>query len=203
MNCWKRILRLRNDILIDELFMNKKRFFSLAIIYVLFIVVFMAATDIVLSLPLEIVNRTHKIETNAPDVLSSELVFNVDSFVENQDVLFSVEIIGWAFIPSESESDNKQIKLVFVSEDGRYEVETELQERFDQRGVFQQNNVSGYKHGFVTRFSPLQMKNGIYKLYLYCYENEGTSGIVDTGKMFIKTYRKFSEYIDTPVLETK
>jgi hypothetical protein len=137
-----------------------------------------------------------KIKTNEFSNLSSELKYRVDSYNETQDILFTVEFTGWAFIPSEQDNNNKEIKLVFVSGDNRYEVDTELQERFDIKTVLQENNISDYKHGFITKFSPLQMKNGIYKLYIF-YENGETSVIVDTGKMYLKTYRNFSEYEDT------
>ncbi len=182
--------------------MKKKRLFSLAIGYFLFAVVFFAANDIVLSIPWKNMDGLRKAETYKFDNLSSELNYKLDSFIENQDILSSVEFIGWAFIPSQQANDNKEIKLVFVSEDNRYEVDTALQERFDIRAVLQENKVSGYKHGFRTRFSPLKMKNGIYNLYLFCYENEEISGMVDTGRMYLKTYRNFSEYQGTPVLET-
>ncbi len=43
----------------------------------------------------------------------------LNSFNENQDILSTVELIGWAFIPSQQANDNKEIKLVFVSEDNR------------------------------------------------------------------------------------
>src|SRR4030066_504858 len=181
--------------------MNKKRLFSLAIVYLLFIVVLIFTTDIVLSIPLKNMYSLRKIKSNELDNLSSEIKYRVDSFIQNQDILFTVEFTGWAFIQSEQEKDNKQIKLVFVSGANQYEVETELQERFDLRAVLQENKISGYKHGFMTRFSPLQMKNGIYKLYIFCYENEATSGIVDTGRMYIKTYRDFSEYQVIPAVE--
>ena len=182
--------------------MNKKRLFSLAIGYFLFAVVFFAANNIILSIPWKNTYALRKTETYKFDNLSNELNYKLDLFNENQDILSTVELIGWAFIPSQQANDNKEIKLVFVSEDNRYEVNTALQERFDIRAVLQENKVHGYKHGFRTRFSPLQMKNGIYKLYLFCYENEEISGMVDTGEMYLKTYRNFSEYQDTPILET-
>jgi hypothetical protein len=182
--------------------MNKKRLFSLTIAYILFIVVFIAADDIVLSIPWKNINSLRKIKTNEFQNLSSELKYNIDSFTENQDILSSVEFSGWALIPLERENDNKEIKLVFVSGDNRYEVETEIQERFDLKEILKENTFYNFKHGFMTRYSPLQMKNGIYKLYLFCYENEGASGIVDTGMMYQKTYRNFSSYEDIPVQDT-
>jgi hypothetical protein len=143
-----------------------------------------------------------KIKTSEIDHVSSAINYGVNTFIENKDLLYTVEFTGWAFFLSEHAINNKEIKLVFDSGDNRYEAETELQERFDLWAVLQENNIPGYKHGFITKFSPLQMKNGIYKLYLFCYENEMTSGIVDTQLMFIKTYRNFSEYKDIPVSET-
>jgi hypothetical protein len=182
--------------------MEKKRLFSLAIAYLLFAFVFFAANDIILSIPWKNLDGLRKTEIYKFDNLSGEIKFKLESFIKNQDILSTVEFIGWAFIPSQQADENKAIKLVFVSEDNRYEVDTALQERFDILAILQENKVPGYKHGFRAGFSPLEMKNGIYKLYLFCYENEEISGIVDTERMYLKTYRNFSEYQDTPVLET-
>jgi hypothetical protein len=176
--------------------MTKKRLFSLVILYSLFILVFTISTNIALSIPLKNVFRLQKNNIGDLDNLPGDLNFKIDSFIENRDILYTVEFIGWAFIQSKQGDSNKEIKLIFVSGENRYEVETVLQERFDLRQVLQENNIPGYKHGFITKFSPIQMKNGIYKLFLYCYENDGTSGIVDTGRMYLKTYRGFSAYDD-------
>jgi hypothetical protein len=173
--------------------MNKKRLTLLVVAYLLFIIVFIAADDVVLSFPWKNIYRLSEMKTNEINNLSAVLQFKIDSFNENQDVFSTVEFIGWAFLPSEPVNANKQIKLVFVSEEHRYEVGTDLQERYDLREILLENKVAGYKHGFMTKFSPIQMKNGIYKLYLICFENEATSWAVDTGKKFIKNYRSFSE----------
>ena len=178
--------------------MTKKRLFAVVILYILFGILFIISTSVVLSIPLKNAFLLQKSNVNNLDNLSDEMSFNIDAYNENQDILYTVEFSGWAFMPFQQDDSNKDIKLIFVSGENRYEVETELQERFDLRQLLVDNHVSGYKHGFITKFSTIQMKNGIYKLYLYCYENDNTSGIVDTGRMYVKTYRSFSAYNGNP-----
>ena len=117
----------------------------------------------------------------------------MENFRRSEDLLFTVEFMGFAFIPTEQESIEKEIKLVFASEENRYEVSTEVLDRFNLRNLFRENKVVGINHGFITRFSPLNMKNGVYRLYIYCYENENTIGFLETDMVFEKTYRSFKE----------
>jgi hypothetical protein len=182
--------------------MNKKFLYSLIIAYALFLVVSVNATDILLSFPSGTRYSLRKIDINKYDDVSGKFNSRIDSFHENQDIMFTVEFTGWAFIQTEKGNGNKSIKLIFSSEDNRYEVDTALQERFDLKKLFNENNIYGLKHGFTTKFSPLKMENDIYKLYIYCYENEEVTGLIDTGKLYKKTYRGFTEYEDVPVIET-
>ncbi len=173
--------------------MNKKPLIFLMIAYLLFLVVFFNATDIILSIPLNDCCRLRKIDINKYDNLSGDVNAYIDSFSEDQDIMVNVEFKGWAFIQTEQDNGNNNIKLIFTSKDNHYEVDTELQERFDLKIVFTENTIYGYKHGFITKFSPLKMENGIYKLYIYCYENDEAIGLMDTGKLYKKTYRGFTE----------
>lgn len=178
--------------------MHKKTFTFLVILYPLFVIALIFSTNVVLSIPQRNVFRVQKAQISEFDDLSNNLSYKIDTFIANQDIFYTVEFIGWAFLQDEQDTSDQQIKLIFISEENRYEVETQLQERFDLRQVFIENHISGYKHGFITKFSTLPMKNGIYKLYLYCYENDNTFGMVDTGRMYVKTYRSFSAYNVNP-----
>lgn len=178
--------------------MTRKQLFILAIVYSFFVIVLMTANDIVLSIPWKNLYSLRTITTNETGNFSAELKSRVDSFNQNQDILSTVEFSGWSFFPSEQKNPDKKIKLVFASENDHYEVDTELQERFDLMAILRENKVFDYKHGFMTKFSPIKMKNGVYKLFIYCYENEETSGIVDTGQSFLKDYNSFTEYSVSP-----
>jgi len=83
--------------------------------------------------------------------------------------------------------------LVFSSADKRYEVDASIIDRFNLNQLYGDKGIVGINHGFITRFSPLKMENGIYKLYIYCYENDNTIGFMDTNRTFEKTYRTFKE----------
>jgi hypothetical protein len=52
-------------------------------------------------------------------------------------------------------------------------------------------------HGFEGEFSTITMKNGIYKLYIYDWENEKNYGVVDTGRLYEKDANGMKEFIWT------
>lgn len=161
--------------------------------YFLFLLILFFATDIVLAIPVKEINRVSKINRTQYDNLSSQFDAKVESFSEIQDILFSVEFRGYTFIKTGQESSNKAIKLIFIAEDNSYEVDAEVLERFFLQELFKEKGIVGINHGFITKFSPLNMENGVYKLYIYCYENENTSGFTYTNMVFEKTYRSFKK----------
>ncbi len=137
------------------------------------------------------INRTNFEQFNEN---SKDFVAVVESFSETQDLMFTVEFSGYAFIKAEEMSSDKVIKLIFSSAENDYEVNTGVLDRFNLRDLFKQKEIIGINHGFISRFSPINMKNGIYRLYIYCVENENTIGFIDTGREFEKTYRSFKDY---------
>ena len=170
-----------------------KQFARPILVYILFFIVFFFSTNIVLSIPINETYRLRKIDDAQYISFSREFPAYMENFRRSEDLLFTVEFMGFAFIPTEQESIEKEIKLVFASEENRYEVSTEVLDRFNLRNLFRENKVVGINHGFITRFSPLNMKNGVYRLYIYCYENENTIGFLETDMVFEKTYRSFKE----------
>ena len=111
-----------------------------------------------------------------------------------------MEINGFAyFVPSSSEIADKEISLLLSSANNTYIVDTDLTDRLDLRSQLSQSKVIGFRHGFRTTFSPLGIANGVYELYIYCYENEDFVGYINTDKVFIKQYDEFyEEGIKTP-----
>jgi len=163
------------------------------VITVSFVLLFVFANDIILSIPLKETYRLKEVESTKYDEYKRDFEAKIESFYVKQDIFFTTEFSGYAFIPTNQASKDKTIKLIFVSNNKRYEVDTSIIERFNLRDLFHERSIVDINHGFITRFSPIKMENGIYKLYIYCYENDDIIGFMDTNRSFEKTYRTFKE----------
>lgn len=163
------------------------------IITLSFIFLFIFATNIVLSIPIKETYRLKEVKSTEYDEYKRNFEAKIDTFYVKQDIFFTTEFSGYAFIPTNQASPNKEIKLVFASENYRYEVDTSVIDWFFLKSMFRDKGIVGINHYFITRFSPIEMKNGTYELYIYCYENESTIGFMDTNRSFEKTYRTFTE----------
>jgi len=159
----------------------------------LLVLLFVFANDIVLALPLKETYQLKEIELNKYDEFAKDFDLKIESIYTKQDIFITTEISGYALIQPDQASPNKAIKLVFSSDDKRYEVDASIIDRFNLNSLYRDKGIVGINHGFITRFSPLKMENGIYKLYIYCYENDNIIGFMDTNRYFEKTYRTFKE----------
>jgi hypothetical protein len=79
--------------------MTKKSVFAIIILYALFGILFISSTKIVLSIPQKNVFHLQKSNINNFDKLSDDIHFNVDAYNQNQDILYTAEFTGWAFMP--------------------------------------------------------------------------------------------------------
>ena len=163
------------------------------LITILLVLLFVFANDIALAIPLKETYQLKEIELNKYDEFAKDFYLKIESIYTKQDIFITTEISGYALIQPDQASPNKAIKLVFSSDDKRYEVDASIIDRFNLNSLYRDKGIVGINHGFITRFSPLKMENGVYKLYIYCYENENTIGFMDTNRYFEKTYRTFKE----------
>jgi len=163
------------------------------LITILLVLLFVFANDIALAIPLKETYKLKEIELNKYDEFAKDFDLKIESIYTKQDIFITTEISGYALIQPDQASPNKAIKLVFSSDDKRYEVDASIIDRFNLNSLYRDKGIVGINHGFITRFSPLKLENGVYKLYIYCYENENTIGFMDTNRYFEKTYRTFKE----------
>lgn len=104
---------------------------------------------------------------------------------------------GWAFTETEQDNSDKEIVLLFVSENGRdcYSVSTKAQQRQDVYGVFRDSTkIYNDMNGVECQFSTINMKNGTYHYYVAVIENEMDYGIVDTGLMIEKDAKGMHQF---------
>ena len=163
------------------------------LITILLVLLYVFANDIALAIPLKETYKLKEIELNKYDEFAKDFDLKIESIYTKQDIFITTEISGYALIQPDQASPNKAIKMVFSSDDKRYEVDASIIDRFNLNSLYRDKGIVGINHGFITRFSPLKLENGVYKLYIYCYENENTIGFMDTNRYFEETYRTFKE----------
>jgi hypothetical protein len=129
--------------------------------------------------------------------LNNSVIFNVDKIIFSQNLFRDVTASGWAFIEHDGQNPNKRLHLILASEMESYIFEMGTHDRFDLNviPILSKYTVPKYRNGFEGTFSPLMMKNGVYKLYIFIQENENIEGITDTGIVFTKYYGSFTEYL--------
>lgn len=164
------------------------------LILITFLVVMVFSTNIVVGIN-NYQKKMSPITVNKDNFLAKDdIVYSLDNIVISEGILPIVACNGWSFCETSKENSGKKISLLFISEAETYKVNADVLERPDVRLVHDGMFVKGNNHGFYAKFSPITMKNGIYKLYLSCWENEENYGLEYTGKEYRKDYREFREW---------
>jgi len=100
------------------------------VITVSFVLLFVFANNIVLSIPLMETYRLEEVESTKYDEYKRDFEAKIETFYVKQDIFFTTEFSGYAFIPTNQASPNKDINLVFISENKSYEVDASVIEWF-------------------------------------------------------------------------
>ena len=120
----------------------------------------------------------------------------LDSISIGEDLFQISTLSGWAFGGTNKSNYTRNSKFVFISDKNIYSMDATLSERADVQSVYDSMlpEDSSINLGAMASFSPIVMADGIYELYVYCWENEQDYGLVSTGKKFLKEGRVFKEY---------
>lgn len=149
---------------------NKKRknkYYILVIFLLTFVLWMVFATDIIVKLNgADLVKKC-----SLSDFLQKDdVIFAVDIIAENGDMLETVSIQGWSFVETDTDNTNRETRLVFENEKNAYEVLVKTEDmctRTDVLNVFSDKKFGINKSvAFIYEFSTLQMKNGIYNIYI-------------------------------------
>lgn len=100
-------------------------------------------------------------------------------------------ISGWAFCETENNNSNRYSTLILRGDERTYELTPYSQSRTDvrvnvRRQLERPDMIISTYVGFIRQFSFLNIKDGIYDLYLCCWENETNYGISYTFLQIIK-----------------
>ena len=112
----------------------------------------------------------------------AEGFFSIDySTVNNFNLL--LDFAGWALIPTNYDNDNKSIKLILIGESDKhvYQVKAQVRklEKTELANHVPEEYIKG-DNGFRFVFTALNMKNGVYRLAIYDFENEKNNGLLKT-----------------------
>jgi len=165
---------------------NKLFYFVLLIIWILLL--FLLTPMIFLF-----VDENKTVSKIPIDLTGDTVYYAIDYWLNYDNIFPMITIDGWTFVETEKDNINKIVKLIFVSDDTSYEIDADTHNRQGVIRVYADKNVPKERLGFSSKFSPLRMKNDDYTLYFYVFENENNFGIINTGRVFRKYYRNFTE----------
>jgi|LSQX01.2.fsa_nt_gb hypothetical protein len=141
--------------------------------------------------------------SKTPIVLHGDTVnYAIDFLLYYDNIISTITIDGWAFVETKQDNPDKYVKLIFVSDNVSYEIDTDLHYRSLQR-FFKDKNVPIERNGFSAEFSPLIMKNGDYTLFINVFENDENFGFLNTGRVFRKYFRTFKELEPSELVDIK
>lgn len=168
------------------------------ICYIIFLALFLAllifANDILMCFFQE--NKVKRTYIDLNSFKKDPVTFGILFSKASDNLLEEYTIDGWAFAESGKENPKKSIKLYLVSvyNDVVYEIETAKKEDellgFKEKGY----QVNGNMNGFSTVFSAINMRDGVYQLYVQCWENETNYGLKITDYCFQYSNGSLNEY---------
>lgn len=113
---------------------------------------------------------------------------DVDFYLEGgeiqigNDLLETFGISGWAFVDTEEDNSDRYASVILKGDDVCYESKfTNYIKRTDARSYASNGKLKSYMVGIANDFSTVNIKDGVYDLYISCRENEMNYGITDTG----------------------
>ncbi len=167
--------------------MNKKLIYIFLIAF--WFIIFFSLTPTILKL------TSKEISPSTIDVKNccDDVYYNIEKLSISNNLTVDTFVSGWAFVETDGENNEKIVKLILASDERSFEIDMNLSNRKDVSTVFKDNKVPNQRTGISTSFSPLNLKNGNYTMYLYVYENEKASGIINTKKVFLKNNHTFKE----------
>lgn len=124
--------------------------------------------------------------------------YSIDVVNIYNDFKQNVAIQLWAYCETKKDNSNKEIYVILAPDKSNniaYKITGLSVTREDVYASHaNMKDIKSMNHGLQCEFSALSLKNGIYKLYLYCKENDENYGLVDTGLMLKKDGKGISKY---------
>jgi len=171
---------------------SKKKicYFAICIIFILLLIL---SNKIIAAI---IQDNVKKSNINIENYKKDIVYYGLDEISYYNDLYDSFFIRGWAFCETVLDNSQKEIWILLVNDKATYARELNLNNNIYIYDKFHSEyNIKGMNHGIYSTISTVGVKNGIYKIYIYCKENNENYGLIDTGKMIKKDNRGISEYV--------
>ena len=167
--------------------------------YIILIVIFLFLMNFMSQIILSLFGNKKLNEISNDDLSlynSNEQVYaEIHSFSKKDSLYGIYSISGYAFVETEKNNKEKQIKLLFVSDKNVYSVNTNISTGRGFSFLDTNMKIKDDRIVFKSLFSILKMKNGVYKLYIYDSENKEDYGLLDTKRFYKKIGTDFEQYI--------
>lgn len=160
--------------------------------FCLWLTIFLLLTPIMLLVSGRSIPKAYFDIANGP----FDVHYSIDSITFNDNLFRDVEITGWSFIENDAINEDKEVLLLFVSDKDTYQVRLDVFDRGDLPSALPNLTVPRHNSGFLGSFSPIALKNGVYRLYIYNKESQQLYGIADTNRSFFIQNGKFIEVSD-------
>lgn len=162
------------------------------LIWILFIALLLFSNSIIASLRKDNFTR---IKENIEFYKKDIVYLGLDDIHIQEDMYDSFNFDGWVFCETEKENNSKNVFLVLLNDTKTYIKKVELINRSDVFNTFKDSlNIKGNYHGISDTVSTINIKKGIYKILIYCKENDYNYGLADTGILLKKDDKGISRY---------
>lgn len=121
---------------------------------------------------------------------NKKVFFSVGEIYSQNDWAETIVVKGWAFVETEGDNEDRYVSLILKNEKDCYEMKCKPPEdqstydfeivRKDVPQAYPDKKIPSPAVGFLCDFSTINVKNGIYKIYLLCHENGADYGISTT-----------------------
>ena len=156
----------------------------------LFVLLLLFSNKIIASV---INNNVEKSDIDIENLKKNEVYYSTDEIVIKNDLFDSFYIRGWAFCETTFDNSNKEIWVLLANDKDKYAHKVNINKRNDVFDVFKRKSgIKDANVGILNTISTVDVKNGVYKIYLYCKENAENYGLVDINQMIKKDGRGLS-----------
>lgn len=159
---------------------------------ILFSIAFLCSTQIVANL----YAKGNKFEADDFSIYhsNSRATYSIETIETYEDLKESFCLSGWAFCETERDNPEKTITIILKGRNKTYSFTEEALIRRDVRNAFSNLKLPSMRLGMEINVSTLEVKDDIYDLYLYVWENEENYGLVRTGIKVEKSRDYFDIY---------
>lgn len=167
--------------------MNKYTKIRLAVL-ICFIILFICLNHIINWAIVKYNNLNNMVEINndnLSDLKKDKVYYWIEEFDIYGNIAKYLNFRGWSFAETEEDSSNRKVELILYNQDNQYAIYPSIHERETYR-AFPDKKINGKMHGFYGKASLINLRDGIYDIYINDIENNKNYGLVYTRRYINK-----------------